>query len=85
MLALDAPPGQYVRLAVTDTASGLTEDVKAHMFDPFFTTKPSGKETGLGLTTVYGIVAQSGGYISARSEPGEGTMIEILLPRRDPC
>ena len=76
-------PGEYVCMTVSDTGIGLTEDVKQHMFDPFFTTKAPGKGTGLGLSTVYGIVAQSGGQISAKNEPGGGTTVEILLPRRD--
>jgi two-component system, cell cycle sensor histidine kinase and response regulator CckA len=71
-------------VAIADTGIGLSEDVKAHMFDPFFSTKESGKGTGLGLATVYGIVAQSGGCISAHSELGMGTTIEILLPVAPP-
>ena len=76
----DAPPGEYVRLTVADTGVGMSEEVKQHLFEPFVTTKAPGKGTGLGLTTIYGIVSQSGGFISARS-PGTGTVVEILLPR----
>lgn len=75
------PCGRYVALSVSDTGIGLTDEVKEHMFDPFFSTKAPGEGTGLGLSTVYGIVAQSGGYISVRSEGGAGTVFEILLPR----
>jgi signal transduction histidine kinase len=75
-----APAGEYIRLTLSDTGIGLSEDVKRRLFEPFFTTKAPGKGHGLGLTTVYGIVSQSGGYISVHS-PGIGTVVEILLPR----
>jgi PAS domain S-box-containing protein len=79
----DVPAGSYVRLSITDTGIGLSKEVKERMFEPFFTTKPVGRGTGLGLSTVYGVVTQSGGYISVRDNPGGGTIFEILMPRRE--
>jgi PAS domain S-box-containing protein len=73
-------PGEYAVLKVTDTGTGMTEDVKAHLFEPFFTTKPEQKGTGLGLATVYGIVAQSGGFVEVASRLGEGTQFQIFFP-----
>ncbi|MEZ6141798.1 MAG: PAS domain S-box protein [Zavarzinella sp.] len=81
LLLSDVPPGEYIELSITDTGTGMSQDTLEHIFEPFFTTKPRGKGTGLGLSTVFGIIQQSGGYITVNSKLNVGTTFRMFFPR----
>jgi CheY-like chemotaxis protein len=77
---VDLRAGDYVEILIKDSGIGMSADVQARMFEPFFTTKPAGRGTGLGLATVFGLVAQLGGHIAVSSKEGAGTEFRVLLP-----
>jgi PAS domain S-box-containing protein len=79
--ALRLTPGRYVTITVVDTGVGMSEDTRAHLFEPFYTTKAVGEGTGLGMSTIYGIVQQASGQIEVESELGVGTTVRVFLPR----
>jgi CheY-like chemotaxis protein len=77
----DLTAGPFVRISVSDTGTGIDDDTKERIFDPFYTTKPEGQGTGFGLSTVFGIVAQSGGQLQVETEVGSGSTFHVDLPR----
>jgi signal transduction histidine kinase len=79
--SLALPAGDFVLLSTQDTGRGMGPDVAARAFEPFFTTKPSGKGTGLGLAMIYRFARTAGGHAALESQPGEGAIVRIYLPR----
>lgn len=77
---IEINPGNYLRLDVADTGQGMDHEIPERIFEPYFTTKEIGKGTGMGLSLVYSIVEEHGGYIKTRSSPGKGTVFGIYLP-----
>ena len=82
--AYDATAGDYVVVSIADNGPGMSPEIAVRAFEPFFTTKEAGKGTGLGLSQVYGFARQSGGFVELISNPGQGTIVSIFLPRSDP-